>query len=250
MHGVHRVLHRVLSTAIEWNYVPSNPAKGIKLPPCRRREPPFVRPEQFQELLLALSEPVRTMVHMTMMTSMRIGEILALRWGRVDLERGVIRIEESYYRGHFSSVKSRPSQRQVPLSFSLLHSLRERYQKASPELDDLVFAARNGSPLGNGNLLRRFIYPTCDRLKIPRVSWHALRHLHGTLLSQLGVPVAVAQAQLGHSNPRITLAIYTHVLPGAQRDAVDRLERYLFPSVPKFAQGLCNRGPAQQRLTQ
>ena len=117
-------------------------------------------------------------------------------------------------------------------------------------LDDLAFAARNGGPSRDGIPLRRFLYPTCDRLKIPRLSWHALRHLHGTLLSQLGVPVAVAQAQLGHSNPRITLAIYTHVLPGAQRDAVDRLERQLFPNVPKFAQMLCNRGQAQPELTQ
>jgi hypothetical protein len=53
------------------------------------------------------------------------------------------------------------------------------------------------------------------------------RHLHGTLLSQLGVPVAVAQAQRGHADPRITLSIYTHVLPDAQRDAVSRLERFL-----------------------
>jgi integrase len=71
---------------------------------------------------------------------------------------------------------------------------------------------------------------------IPGLSWHALRHLHGTLLSDSGVPVAVAQAQLGHADPRITLSIYTHVLPGAQREAVDRLERYLFPNVPNSDQ--------------
>jgi hypothetical protein len=45
----------------------------------------------------------------------------------------------------------------------------------------------------------------------------------------------VAQAQLGHADPRITLMIYTHVMPGAQREAVERLETFLlFPSVPKF----------------
>ena len=71
------------------------------------------------------------------------------------------------------------------------------------------------------------IYPACDGLKIPRVSWHMFRRLHGTLLSQLGVPVAVTQAQLGHADPRITLSIYTHVLPDAQRDAVQRLESFL-----------------------
>lgn len=56
------------------------------------------------------------------------------------------------------------------------------------------------------------------------------RHLHGTLLSQLGVPVAVTQAQLGHADLRITLQICTHVLPDAQRNAVSRLERFLLDS--------------------
>jgi integrase len=88
--------------------------------------------------------------------------------------------------------------------------------------------------LSDGNLRKRDIYPACDRLGIPRLGWHALRHLHSTLLSQLGVPIAVAQAQLGHADPRITLSIYTHVLPGAQREAVERLERHLFPTVPKL----------------
>ena len=96
--------------------------------------------------------------------------------------------------------------------------------------DELVFATRNKKPLSDGNLLKRIIYPVCDTLKIPRVSWHMFRHLHGTLLSQLGVPVAVTQAQLGHADPRITLSIYTHVLPDAQRDAVQRLERFLLDS--------------------
>ena len=50
------------------------------------------------------------------------------------------------------------------------------------------------------------------------------------MLSQLGVPVAVARAQLGHADARITLSIYTHVLPDAQRDAVSRLERFLLDS--------------------
>ena len=62
---------------------------------------------------------------------------------------------------------------------------------------------------------------------------HALRHLHGSLLSQLDVSLAVAQAQLGHADPRIT-QICTHVPPGAQRDAVEVLERHLFPNCSRL----------------
>jgi integrase len=237
VHGIHRFLRKILADAVEWKYIPENPAKGIKLPPGRRREPPFIEPAQFRDLLIALAEPARTMVLLAMMTSMRIEEILGLRWGRVDLERGVLRVVETCYRGHFSTVKSRQSERQVPLSSILLAALLQRRSRVKPSPTELVFATRDGNPLSDGNLLKRAIYPACDRLGMPRLSWHALRHLHGTLLSQLGVPVAVAQAQLGHADPRITLSIYTHVIPGAQRQAVEQLERHLFPNCSQVSMG-------------
>jgi integrase len=215
---------------VEWQFLSDNPASKIKLPPTKRREPPFITGQQFQSLLVALPVKVRLMVLLAMMTSMRIGEIVGLRWGRLDLQNGVIRVIETVYRGQFSTVKTRRSERQIPMSPIVFLALSKWRKLRSGDPEDLVFATRNNKPLSDGNLLRRTIYPACDRLQIPRVSWHMFRHLHGTLLSQLGVPVAVAQAQLGHADPRITLAIYTHVLPDAQRDAVSRLERFLLDS--------------------
>jgi integrase len=230
VHGLHRYLRRILSSAIEWRFLSENPASRIKLPPTRRREPPFITGLQFQSLLRSLPIQVRLMVLLAMMTSMRIGEILGLRWGRVDLQSGIIRVSESCYRGQFSTVKTRKSERQIPMS-PIVRVAMSKWKELRPGApEDLVFATRNKKPLGDGNVLKRSIYPACDTLKIPRVSWHMFRHLHGTLLSQLGVPVAVAQAQLGHADPRITLAIYTHVLPDAQRDAVGLLERFLLDS--------------------
>ena len=230
IHGIHRFLRKMLADAVEWKYLAENPARGIRMPPSRRREPPFIEPSQFRELLRTLGEPARTMVLLAMMTSLRIEEILGLRWGRVDLETGVLRVVETCYRGHFSSVKSRRSERRVPLSPIVHAALRQRRRLVKGGPMDLVFASRTGKPLNDRNLLQRFVHPACDALGIPRLGWHALRHLHCTLLCQLGVPVAVAQAQLGHADPRITLSIYTHVIPGAQRQAVEQLEQHLFPT--------------------
>src|SRR5262249_55017523 len=78
VHGIHRYLRRVLSCAVEWGYISENPARGIRLPPTRRREPPFITPEQFRRLIEALPQKVQLMVLLAMMTSMRIGEILGL----------------------------------------------------------------------------------------------------------------------------------------------------------------------------
>ena len=126
IHGIHRFLRKMLADAVEWKYLSENPARGIRMPPSRRREPPFIEPAQFRELLRTLGEPARTMVLLAMMTSLRIEEILGLRWGRVDLESGLLRVVETCYRGHFSSVKSRRSERRVPLSPIVHAALRQR----------------------------------------------------------------------------------------------------------------------------
>jgi Phage integrase family len=74
--------------------------------------------------------------------------------------------------------------------------------------------------------------PARERLGLPKVGWHDLRHTSATLLHQ-SEPLRVAQAILGHSDMETTLG-YTHVLPGWQREAMNRLEvRLLFPNVPK-----------------
>ena len=119
------------------------------------------------------------MVLLAMMTSMRIGEILGLRWGRIDLRNGIIRVVESCYRGTFSTVKTRKSERQIPMSPILLVALRKWRELRPGVPDNLVFATRRNKPLSDGTLLKRYVYLACDRLKIPRVSWHMFRHLHG-----------------------------------------------------------------------
>jgi len=100
---------------------------------------------------------------------MRIEEILGLRWGRVDLENGVLRVVETFYRGHFSTVKSRRSERRVPLSPLVHAALPQRRCLVKGGGADLVFATRNGKPLSDGSLLKRVIYPASDGLAIPRL---------------------------------------------------------------------------------
>jgi len=96
--------------------------------------------------------------------------------------------------------------------------------------DELVFPSQTGTALARNNVLRRIIYPACDRASIPRVGWHTLRHLHATLLSEAGGPLKVAQAQLGHADLQTTLEVYTHLMPDSQRRAVERVESLVFPS--------------------
>lgn len=72
-----------------------------------------------------------------------------------------------------------------------------------------------------------------DILKIPHCGVHAFRHTHASLLLESGASLKVVQQQLRHSDPRVTLKIYSHVFEDSQRIAVEKLSLLLRPNAPK-----------------
>jgi integrase len=151
--------------------------------------------------------------------------------GAVDLEKSVLDVRESVYKGHFSTPKTRSSYRKIPLSSQALQLLRDRRAKqpdAKPE--DLVFASRKGTPLRPDNVLKRILRPACSRLDLPRIGWHTFRHTHATLLNELGENPKTAQAILGHSDLGTTMGTYTHPIPATMIQAEEKLSRLLSDS--------------------
>ena len=248
--NLRNLVSRILRTAVEWNYLASNAARGVRLPSKQLPRPPrMITVEQLRALLQELPEPARTMVLLCAFTGLRAGELLAQRWHHVDLDRGALQVRESVHRGKFGPPKTRNSVRELPLGSIVLAALqahRMRVRQRGP--DDLLFPSRRGTALCRNNLLRRVVHPACDRAHIPRVGWHSLRHLHATLLSEAGEPLKVAQAQLGHADLQTTLGVYTHVLPESQRRAVERVESLVFPNFPKFAAGSTGAKEARSRV--
>jgi len=230
------LLSKVMGTAVSWDYVPNNPVRGVKMPERTLKRPHrFLMAEEVRRLVAASKEPVRTIVILATMTGLRIGEILALRWGRIDLLRGTLLVAETCYKGHFGSPKTRASRREVPLAPAVVRELKEHYSRsAEHSLSALVFAKDQGAPLAADNLRKKALCTACKRAGLQRIDWHTLRHTHGTLLHSQGTPLKVAQAQLGHSHMATTLEVYTHASVSAQRDAVNLLEGQLFPNVPKL----------------
>ena len=64
----------------------------------------------------------------------------------------------------------------------------------------------------------------------PDIHFHCLRHTHASLMLAAGIHPKVVSERLGHSSISVTMDIYSHVLPGLQEDAVDRLEKLLATS--------------------
>lgn len=237
LHSVRVTIAKVLQTAVDNAYLERNPAHGIKIGEREsKKERTFLEPRQLRNLLTRLPEPCRVIVVTAVLTGMRIGEILALRWDRLDFVNGTIEVSETYSDGLFGTPKTRSSRRVIPMSFALCEALKvHRASCIRSEPRDLVYSTTKGTPLSPKNLYNRALAPTCDGLHLPRVSWHSFRHSSATLLGEVGESVKTAQAILGHSDIETTLNTYMHAIPDSQRRAVERVAGVLFPDVPKLA---------------
>jgi integrase len=236
LRGVRATLSTVLQAAVERGYLEKNPAHGIRIRGADAKiERRFYSPVQVRQLLAELTEPCRTVVLLAVLAGMRIGEILALRWKRLDLLLGTIEIAETFSDGRFGSPKTRSSNRVIPMSSTLRDVLdTHRVSAVLTAPNDLVFCTTKGTPLNSKNLYNRVLAPACDRINQPRVSWHSFRHTHATQLAESGESLKTAQALLGHSDIETTLNTYMHVIPDSQRRAVNRVAGVLFSDVLKL----------------
>lgn len=236
VHGMKTTLSKVMQTAVEWRFLNENPTRGCRVArQALAKQRIFLNAQQVQQLCDALPEPCRSIVLVAVLTGLRIGEILALRWGRVDLLRNIFAVEESYS-GRFGPPKTRSSRRVVPIS-TVLRSVLEvqRTRCTSSGANDLVFATSKGTPVSPKNLRNRVLEPTRKALGLPKISWHTFRYTHATWLSEAQVPARIAQSILGHSDVSMTLNVYTQVVPESQRLALEKVGAILDPNGPKFS---------------
>jgi integrase len=221
--GAHlrNLMSKVFGMAKRWGFFAlDNPAQGVELPEKKAvREKQVLTPQQIRALLILLKEPCRTMVLVGVLTGLRVGEILGLRWRDVDLINGLLRVEQAVYRGAVGSPKTKGSRRVIPLPESASKAL-SAFKGAREEL---VFRTREGTAYQDNNLLHRELKPAGAKIGAPWLSWHTLRRTHATLLQAAGGSLKDASAQLGHSKLSTTHEIYTQPLPAHQRMAVEQL---------------------------
>jgi len=235
LHGLRTTLSKVLRQAVEWNYLEENAARGLLIGErVPKKATVFLQPREAQRLIASLPEPCRTIALVAVLTGLRIGEVAALRWERVDFLRGTLQVKETYSEEHgFGSPKTRSSTREVAMSEPVRAALLvHRTRCSNVAASGLVFTSGAGTPIGPKNLAHRILRPTCVRLGLRPIGWHVLRHTHATWLSESGVTLRAVQDILGQSDLETTLRIYTHAVPDSKRRAVANVAALLFPSVP------------------
>lgn len=237
---IHRILSSALARAVEQQLIPRNPCDVFKkrLPKVERREMATLSADQSAQLLDAVRHShIYWPVLIALATGARRGEVLAIRWRNVDLDRGLIRVVESLEQTkagiRFKSPKTERARAITLPTFAVEELRRLKRQQAEGLLtlgvrqtgDTLVCARRDGEPLQPQSLTHEF--PRfLGRLgaDFPRVRFHDLRHSHATQLLLAGIHPKVAQERLGHSTISTTLDLYSHVTATMQEDAADRLD--------------------------
>jgi integrase len=162
-------------------------------------------------------------------TGMREAELCGLRISDFVLERRLVRVNPSVWRGKTQSTKSEHRDRCFALSPQLCAHLAGFISHWKPNESGWLFATRLGTP--QNLVVKRKLYPLIDSLGIERGGLHAFRHANITLMDRLGVPLKLRQQRVGHSEGSLTLDVYTHV---ASEDDARFAERVGPMSARKF----------------
>jgi integrase len=243
---VHAVLRRALNYAVRQELIIRNPALGVDAPTyTAKRIQPLTGPQIRQFLAAAKGDRLEALYVLAVLSGARQGELFALDWGDVDFDSATIRIRQSLQdvSGAVSigATKSEASRRQVYLPKVAVEALRRHRRRAmanglSVAAGEAVFRAPDGGPLRRSNVLLRSFKPLLVRAKLPNIRFHDLRHSYATALLTSGADAKVIQAQLGHSEIRLTLDTYAHVLPSVAKGAVGKLDDAFGPKRRRKAQ--------------
>jgi integrase len=239
---VHRALHTAFAYAVQVEGVLSeNVVSRIKAPRVDPRPCTSISPERVRTLIdAAKGTRLEAPVMVAVLTGLRRGELLALKWERIDMTKGSLYVAEAleHTRRHsvrFKTPKSQTSRRVVPLAPECVELLRvhkedQDHVKAEAGVAysdlDLVFPNPDGAPWPPDSFSVQFG-------KLARAAgcqgfrFHDLRHAFVTLMLGDGVSIREVSDLAGHSRTAVTLSTYAHAMPGVGRAAVSNLARNL-----------------------
>lgn len=235
----HRLISTVLEQAVKEGLVPFNVASRATLPKVERKEVNYFQPEQVAAIREALErEPMKwkTLVHLLLITGARRGEVLGLKWDKVDFEGNRIYICNSVLYSpdvgiYESTPKTERSRRYVTLPPETMQLLRRyRAWQAEERLrlgeyyqnQGFVFSQDNGNPMHPDSVtdwLKKF----SKRHDLPHINPHAFRHTMASMLYFHGVDSVSISKRLGHAQVSTTANIYAHVMEEADQRNADIL---------------------------
>ncbi len=238
---LHNILHSALKQAVRLNLITRNPTEMVDPPRKTTPEQKAWDARQTSAFLkVADQHEWAALWRLAITTGLRRGELLGLRWSDIDWEQGALSVRRTLSRGatggyEFGVPKTQAGKRKVELTSSVMASLqahRRRQVEARLALDapyqdqELIFADALGGPV-HPNTMRNQFLKLVAQAGVPPIRIHDLRHTSATLMLANGEHVKIVSERLGHASIAITLDRYSHVTPGMQREAANRLDQLL-----------------------
>ena len=235
----HRLISTVLDQAVKEGLLPFNVAGRATLPKVERKEVNYFQPEQIAAIREALEhEPLKwkVLVHLFLITGARRGEVLGLKWDKVDFEGKRIYICNSVLYSadmgiYESTPKTERSKRYISLPVETMQLLRqyrawqnqERLRLGGYYQDKgFVFSQDTGEPM-HPDSVTDYLKKFSKRYGLPHINPHAFRHTMASMLYFNGVDSVSISRRLGHAQVSTTANIYAHVMEEADKKNADIL---------------------------
>lgn len=234
VNGVITVLKSSLKRAEMLNLVEKQYTACIQRPKNREKQVEcFSKTEQrkIEAYIFEKNKPKLLGIILCLYTGLRIGELMALEWSDVDLQKGMIKISKSCHdawrNGEYVKVidspKTQSSERIIPLPKQLILCLKD-WKKQVDGNYVISGERRHGAPVRS---YQKTFERVLSRLNIAHKGFHSLRHTFATRALECGMDVKTLSELLGHKNPTVTLKRYAHSMLEHKAEMMNRLGKLL-----------------------
>ena len=209
----HNLLAQILDVAVDDNYLKSNPARGVKLPPKGKPVKVYLTPTQLERLAHHAGDKA-VVVWVLGTVGLRWGELVGLKVEDVDEMHSRLRIHRSviYINGKPEETLPKTHERRtVSVSLPVMRMIHEQVAGRLPSA--WLFPHTGGGPLKRADGTKGWFAAAVKKAQtedpsFPRITPHGLRHVAAGLLVSAGANVKVVQRQLGHASAVLTLDTY------------------------------------------
>ena len=245
-------LREMFNNAIDKGLSVPNPAVRMGRVNYRRGDSKKINPLTREEVVMLLRTVLEKMpddyavLLFAFRTGARAGEIVAVCPMDLDFNSRFVQIARNSSRGQITTPKNGQGRR-VDMSVQLTNvlddfvakkkaaaltseQLKPEHERRKPDdvinevMEQPLFTRKNGRPLDPNDLRRQIFYKALAAAGIRRVRFHDARHTFASLLLQQGESLTYVKDQLGHSSIQMTVDVYGHLIPGFNKQAVDKLD--------------------------
>lgn len=228
VHNVVNALRALYGWALPRGLATVNPTRGLRLPTGEKARDRIATPYEAHTLIGALPPKYQAALGLAVWGGLRLGELLALEWTSVDLERRTLRVTRSWdHNAHeYVSPKSKAGTRTVPIVNRLAILLADHRVLSNQAFGLLFPGTRPGCPIHPGSL-REQNEKAWRAAGLTSIGFHEARHSAASVFIAAGLNAKTVSTYLGHSSITVTLDRYGHLFPGSEIEARDLLDLYL-----------------------